>query len=507
MVLVTFIFILATALLSLCVQFGAQREIYWLVAIATSPILLLSFWKKPTLKSSQNIFAVVFCLAFACALTFAANNLVASTAFYSVKYTEPCFLGIFAAVSVSCGWLLSKITVQHYRLFVAGVIFAIAYCCVPQTSAILCAVCFVSVTVSASCILAAAIVLNKRITALSNCLAVKNVAPSLLLRNMAFSLTLVALFVALTVKYLDAEAMRMATLSSNVVCAVLLCVLTFTYLRQPLDFVSEMKFEILQEQRADIDNDALKEQLRERLSTFQNFPFAVWLKKYLSVFTRIKVTGLEKVTETATCFVANHYEIYGPYITVVKFPKLFMPWTEQAMTDKDAIAKQLRRGIDNISGKFVVKPIRKKVPQMVAKPLYRLVQFARPIPVYHHGAENFEKMLDESAQALNVGDSMMIFPEKPPNDQNYNIGGVDKLQTGFVEIAIAYKNLTGQDLSFYPLYIDKDGKQMIVGDKVSYNYDAPLHEEKTRVAEELYNRLDELYRQCENSRQNRRKNA
>ena len=500
MITVTFTLILIAAVLSLCAQFGAQIEVYWLVAMAISPFLLMSFWKKSTLKSCQNIFAVVFALAFAVTLLFAANNLVATAAFYTVEYAELYYVAVFAVISTLCGWLLGKTTKQHYRLFVSGVTFALAYCCIPQTSATLCAVCFVLVTISASCILASAIALNGRLEFAAKILSEKNLAPRLLVRNLAFSATVVTLFVALTVKYLDTDSMRVAALTSNVVGIVLLCALTFTYLRQPLDFVVEQKLEYLQAQLSDVDAESVKNQLRHRLAEYQNFPLAAWLKKVLNVFTRVKVVGLEKVTETATCFVANHYEIYGPYITVLKFPKLFTPWTEQAMTDKAAITNQLRRGIDNLSARFVVKPVRKQIPQIVAKPLYRLVQFARPIPVYHHGVENFEKMFAESVEALQVGDSIMIFPEKPPNNQNYKIGDVDKLQTGFVEMAIHYKNATGRNLCFYPLYIDKKGKQMIVGDKISYNYNAPLHEEKTRVAEELYNALDATYRKCENSR-------
>ena len=450
------------------------------------------------MKSSQNIFAIVFALAFAVVHLFVTNNYVTSKVYLPNKDFTLYYV-IFTCGTALCAWCLGSLIKQHYLLFVLGVAFAISYCCVPQTSATLCAVCFALVTVSASCISASAISLNRRINVAATCVDVKNVAPYLLLRNMAFSATVVALFFVLTGKYLNTEAMHVASITSNVVGAVLLCVLTFTYLRQPLDFVSEMKLECLLTGHSDVDQAEIKQELQNRLSSLQNYPFAMLMKKICGIVSRSKVVGLDKVTETATCFVANHYEIYGPYITVAKFPKPFRPWTEWEMTDKNAIAKQLRSGIDNVSAKFVVKSVRKKIPQMVARPLYKIVQSARPIAVYHYGAENFQQMFEESAAALNVGDSIMIFPEKPPVGQNYLLGGVDKLYTGFAEIAIYYKNLTGQNLSFYPLYIDKNGKQMIVGEKVSYNYDAPIADEKTRIAEELYAKLDEMYRQCKNN--------
>lgn len=503
MILAVLTFVFAAAVLSVSIGFGAQLEVYWLVALAISPLVLLSFWRKPTLKSSQNVFAVVLSLTYAAILLLASNNLVASLAFHSEQLSSLYYFLIFAAVSALCGYLLGSVSRQHYALFATGVFFAIAYCCIPQSSAVLCAVCFSLITVSASFILSAAIALNKRLVAACGAIDEKNVAPALLVRNSAFTVAAVALFVSLTTKYLNPGAIRICGIASNIVCAVLLFVLTFAYLRQPMDFVAEKKLEYLLQQRADVDSEAVKNQLRERLATFHNFSLAIMLKKVLNVFTRIKVVGLEKVSETATCFVANHYEIYGPYIAVLKFPMLFMPWTEQAMTDKNSIARQLRRGIDNLSGKFVVKSVRKKIPRIIATPLHKIVQFARPIAVYHSGAENFEKMFAESAAALNAGDSLMIFPEKPPEGQNYKIGGIDKLQTGFVETAITYKNLTGRELNFYPMYIDKKGKQIIIGDKVTYNYDAPLHEEKTRVADELYEKLDAIYRQCENNRKKR----
>ena len=51
-------------------------------------------------------------------------------------------------------------------------------------------------------------------------------------------------------------------------------------------------------------------------------------------------------------------------------------------------------------------------------------------------------------------------------------------------------------MAFYPLYIDKKGKKIIVGDRVTLNADAPLHEEKLRVAEKLYRQTEEMSRRC-----------
>lgn len=437
-------------------------------------------------------------MAFGCILALAGSNLTSSLRFYGLADGILFFVGVFAALSVFWGWSLSFLTKQHYRLFAIGTLFAIAYCCVPQSSLALCLVCFVLLTAAASCILASAVVLHRQIASASCFVERKDVSHFLLLRNLGFVAATVNVLWTIVAKFCQQQGVQAASVSVNVVGGLLLFVLLFTYLRQPLDFVTDYKLRLLQEDN-DVDMQLVREQILDRLQNVQDYPVAMMLKKVLGMFVRCKTEGLEKVTESGACFVANHYEVYGPFITVLKFPLVFMPWTDNLITDRTTLTRQLRSGIEISTRKWLIKPIRRRLPKLVASPLWKTVNCARPIPIYRKG-EEVEKMFLQSVEALKTGDSVMIYPEKPPEGENYKIGGVDKFQTGFVELAQYYKVATGKDMCFYPLYIDKAGKKMIVGDKVTYDSQNDLHSEKVKVSDELFEKMLAMSVQCENSR-------
>lgn len=480
-----------------CLVLSAHLSVYWLSAVAVSPLLLLFLGKKPTLKSCQNVFSIVFALALGCVALFSGTNAVASLAFFTdvsrTKFVCYFFL-ILLALSSIVSWIISVSTKKHYAVFSLGVVFSIAYVCVPQTTKVACAACFALLAIASSCVLGALLILYKRIDEATKILKQKNVSAFLLLRNLAFVLCAVNLFVALTNSLGSAHGIFVADTSANVVCGVLMFVLLFSYLRQPLDDVTEHKMNVLNSKK--VDADLVKTQIADRLCNVQNFPLAKMSKVVCSVLP-YKVVGMEKVTDTTACFVANHYEIYGPLACYLHFPLACCIWTEEAMTDQDKIAKQLTSGVNKVTKKWLIAPIRKSLPQLIARPALRSIECARPIAVCRKDKDKIGKMFEETVQALNSGDNVIVFPEKTQLNSHYKTGGVDQLQTGFVEMAEKYYEATGKEMSFYPLYIDKKGKQMIVGQKVAFDSTAPLHVEKLRIAAELYRQLCETAKKCQ----------
>ena len=496
------IFFVAILLLAFCVFALPQIAIFWAIVLAILPTFLLLFWKKPTLPSSQNVYSVVFALAFCSQLVFFASNLQSSNLLYSHLGFAffAIYVGAFCLLTWAISALLTKLTNRHYRLFSVGVLFSVAYCCIPQTNVALCAVAFGLLTLSASFVLASAHLLRNRLKTAANVLEKKDVSASLLARNVGFGATAINLFFLFVVRFCSPNGLHAANVSANIVCAVLNCVLLFSYLRQPLEDVAEHRIALLQGNNADVDKLLLREKLQDSLCNQQIFPFAMMLKKVLNVFFRVKTVGLEKVTDTSAVFVANHYEIFGPFITALKFPLFFRPWTDSLMTNKQTLTRQLRSGVEVATRKWLIKPIRKKLPALIANTLWKTLQFARALPIYRNNPEKIAAMLNESVETLQLGDHILVFPEKPPVGEFYKDGEVDAFQTGFVEIADAYKKQTGKDLNFYPLFVDKKGKKMIVGEKVAFNCTAPLHEEKQRIANDLFEKMTEMSKECKKER-------
>lgn len=465
---------------------------FWLIALAISPLVLLSFWKKRTLKTSQTAFAVVYALSLGAFATVSACNARASA--YYFQNVTPTFFSIYfaiiAAVSGGLSPLFTKITKHSYPSFALSVACIVACVCIQPRTTAACCIGYALLLIASTCLLTSLHVQSKKLKEAAELLEVKNVAPSLLLKNLGFVLFAVNCFLLTTNALCSPDGLHTANLCANIVCAVLTVILTFSYLRQPLDSVAESKMKAIENQCFDVET--AKQQLYERLNDTQNYPLAAFLKRlFVNVF-KCKFVGAEKITDETACFVANHYEIYGPLICALHFPYASCIWTEAAMTKEETIARQMQKGIDMLTKKWLPTPVRKTIPKIVAKPLAKCINYTRPIAVYHLHKDKIDNMFTQSVTALTTGDNLIVFPEKPRSGETYKLGEIDRLQTGFVEIAQRYYQTTGKQLSFYPLYVDKKGNRMTVCDKVVYNNDCENpHEEKLRVARELFSRLDE----------------
>ncbi len=483
---------LISVMMAACLTIAIHPS-FWMIAVAASPLVLLSFWKKRTLKSTQTIFSVVYSLTLGCLAVSTANNARASLEFCN-DFSQTAYFCIYFAVvavwSTITSAVCSRFFKHSYPSFSLCTICLVAFACIPQRTQATCAVGFALLLVASTSLLTSIKVQCKKLKEASELLEVKNVAVQLLLKNLGFVLFVVNCFVLSTNAFCTPDGLFTARLCSNIVCAVLATVLTFTYLRQPMDSVAESKMNAIQNKCFDVEK--AKQQLYDRLNDTQNYPLPAFLKRLFVHVFRCKFVGAEKITDETACFVANHYEIYGPFTCALHFPYPSCIWTEAAMTDETTIAKHMQRGIDILTEKWLARPIRQAIPRIVAKPLSKCINYTRPIPVYHLHRDKIDNMFNQSVTALTTGDNLIVFPEKPKTGNTYNIGGIDRLQTGFVEIAERYYQTTGKELAFYPLYVDKKGNKMTVGDKVVYNHNCENpREEKLRVTQELFARLND----------------
>ncbi|MGN1040603.1 MAG: hypothetical protein ACI4QL_04155, partial [Candidatus Fimimonas sp.] len=189
------IFFVAIVLLAFCVFALPQIAIFWAIVLAIIPTFLLLFWEKPTLPSSHNVYSVVFALAFCSQTVFFASNLQSSSLLYSQMGFAffATYVGAFCLLACAISALLAKLTNRHYRLFALGVLFSVAYCCIPQTNVALCAVAFGLLTLSTSFVLASSHLLRKRLKTAANVLEKRDVSAFLLARNMGFAATAINL--------------------------------------------------------------------------------------------------------------------------------------------------------------------------------------------------------------------------------------------------------------------------------------------------------------------------
>ena len=98
-------------------------------------------------------------------------------------------------------------------------------------------------------------------------------------------------------------------------------------------------------------------------------------------------------------------------------------------------------------------------------------------------AEKLELALDmdpdESVEALDNGENLMIFPEHP--DGKYEKGGVSEFSPGFLMLAEAWWKKSGKKLRILPVYANREERTFTYGDEIVYEPEKGFAEEQERI--------------------------
>ena len=261
---------------------------------------------------------------------------------------------------------------------------------------------------------------------------------------------------------------------------------------QPLDQKNVSKMIIYRTAQGEQkEKEIIRNSLAEKIIKTKNkigIRVMIW---FVRPFFPSKCVGRQKidVTKGPVIFVGNHYEIYGPIISVLRMPVPFRPWVINEMLDDKSIEEQMVGGIDKL--RFLPKCIKKRLPKLLKNLMKYVLTAMDPIPVYKGNLREVVTTINLTTQAMQQGDNIMLFPEKP--DVAYNSeGGVDKFYSGFVEIGASYYKKTGKSTIFYPVYISKKKRKIFIGDGIKYDTSAPKAEEKRRIATLLHERMEQM---------------
>ncbi len=255
---------------------------------------------------------------------------------------------------------------------------------------------------------------------------------------------------------------------------------------QPLD--SQNLDKLVVYRSAEGMSDAVKYSLTDRIVHGKNrvgIRIMIW---FIRPWFPCKCVGKEKLKniDRPIVFVGNHYEIYGPVVSVLRMPVPFRPWVIWKMMDSDQIEEYIRVGVENLC-KVVPKFIRKKIPRIGKKFMLYIFECIRSIPVYRDNLRQVVQTINMTVQAMEEGDNVMLFPEKP--ETTYSQGGVDNFYSGFVEVGSAYYKKTGKCATFVPVYISKKHRKLYIGDGITYDASNGKADEKRRIASELRQRM------------------
>lgn len=201
---------------------------------------------------------------------------------------------------------------------------------------------------------------------------------------------------------------------------------------------------------------------------------------------RYSTPSRERFTEPAV-YICKHGNMRGPVLTMVNLPMPVHPWAFHVFCDKDDCYKHYSEY--TFSVRFGWKKWQANlVSWLVASGVAKLVNSAGGIPVYRNSAKvmtTFRKSLE----ALNQGESLLIFPEVDYTDEE---GGVGKMYEGFLMLEKLYFRDTKKHLPFIPLHVSTAKRALVLGEPVFFPDGKTFAEASDEVIAQLQTALNDL---------------
>ncbi|HQB80669.1 MAG TPA: hypothetical protein PK646_01055, partial [Bacillota bacterium] len=172
-------------------------------------------------------------------------------------------------------------------------------------------------------------------------------------------------------------------------------------------------------------------------------------------FRKPAMFGLDRIQrDQPAVFVSNHLGAHSPILLTLHFPIPFRPWAHAHVTRIADCRDYLEENFTRHSLKLK-PPFSRWLAALLARPAVWVMRKVRAIPVYR-GSPAIHRTFALSLDTLKKGDSLLIFPEDkftPFSDR------VHDFFPGFTLLSRLYRKETGQELPFYPLYVDRSPHQ------------------------------------------------
>ena len=248
------------------------------------------------------------------------------------------------------------------------------------------------------------------------------------------------------------------------------------------------------------ENPALEKQILPVVEGKRKRPIGTHvLIVLLRPFLRHKLQNAEQIRpdpDNPLIFLCNHGEIYGPLVAILFLPVHVRPWViSEIMITKEEMADYVYR--------YTVSPW-KWMPEAWKMPFCRHILATlslwgmnqlEAIPVYRNKPTMLMKTMRLSAEALQSGDNLLIYPENPDAEgmlPGYEKEGVGPLFSGFALIAQVYWNKTGKRCRFMPMYCHKKRRTMTFGTEILYDPEADPNEERERISREAWEQMNAI---------------
>ncbi|MBG0787340.1 MAG: hypothetical protein H0S79_19795 [Anaerolineaceae bacterium] len=221
------------------------------------------------------------------------------------------------------------------------------------------------------------------------------------------------------------------------------------------------------------------------------------MKTLMNIARRIVPTPTLVITESIpsgepVVFVANHEKNYGPAMMQLFFPISYRPWIIYNMLDEDVCKPYIQETFFDERLKWP-RWLSKPVTALLTPLLVSLMHATNPVPVYRGRPDRIVETFRQSIKALENGDNLLIFPEKPHSEPFSD--DVNEFFEGFLYLAKLYYRKTGKGLLFCPVSINPNTNTISVGKAVRFNSDCEFPVESERIRTHLMAEVAGLYNQ------------
>ena len=219
-------------------------------------------------------------------------------------------------------------------------------------------------------------------------------------------------------------------------------------------------------------------------------PLARFLRAGVRPFLhRWDTSGAQKAQPPAV-YVVHHRNMSGPVHTLALLPDEPRPWVLHVFLDRHECFAQYY-GYTFRKRFGWPAPAAWAAAGVLSLTVPAVVRSFGAIPVYRSLKETRD-MMEQSAQALLRGESIMLCPDVAYDSAAPATGEIYK---GFLQLEKLYHAGTGAHLRFVPVYCGKT-KRIVTGEPVCFSDGAPFRTQREEVAGRLVDGLHALAAAC-----------
>ena len=203
------------------------------------------------------------------------------------------------------------------------------------------------------------------------------------------------------------------------------------------------------------------------------------------VYPKTELVGLENLPQEPCLIVSNHAQMNGPIVGELYFPGKRYIWCASEMMNRKEVPAYAYRDFWSRKPRSV-RWFYKLLSYVIAPVSDLVFNLADTIPVYRD--KRVIITFRQTVERLSQGANVIIFPaHDTPHDHI-----ICDFQDGFVSVAKTYHRQTGERLAFVPMYLAPSLRKMVLGKPVYFDPEAPIREERRRIAEAMMDAITDL---------------